>query len=345
LFLDAASLIVMQKLQVFPEKGQSKLQLVERPIPEPKEGEVLLKVEACGICHSDLVVPYGILGTVFPRCPGHEIIGKVHKLGSGVTHLKEGQRVGVGWHGYHCSTCRSCRKGDFITCERHKVTGFALEGGYAQYTIARAESCARVPDELSSEEAAPLMCAGLTVYNSLRHMDVMPGELVAVQGLGGLGHLAVQYAHKMGFITAAISSGADKEELARKLGADYYIDGSKEKASEALLKLGGAKVVVATAPSGKLMSEVIEGLGVNGTLLVLGASQDPINVSPNQMIGKRLGIRAWPSGSPIDAEETLFFSAKAGIKPMIEVVPLEKAQEGLDRVHSNKARFRVVIKP
>ena len=325
-------------------KPGTPFKLVERPIPEPGRGQVRIAVEACGICHSDAFLKEGHFpGVTYPRIPGHELIGRIDAVGEGVSAWKAGQRVGVGWHGGHCFVCDACRAGDFITCEREQICGFSYDGGYAEFTVAPQEALARVPDALRSADAAPLMCAGVTTFNSLRHSGARAGDLVAVQGIGGLGHLGIQYARKLGFYTVALSRGADKRALALELGAHLYVDQEKEEAAPALQKLGGARAILATAPNAKIMSGLVDGLSRNGTLLVVGAAPEPIQVSPFQLIGKRKRILGWPSGTAKDSEETLSFSAHLGVQSRNEVFPLERAQEAYERMLGNQARFRVVL--
>lgn len=325
-------------------KPGSPFKLVERPIPEATRGQVRIAVDACGICHSDMFVKEGLYpGVAYPRVPGHEVVGRVDALGEGVTAWKQGQRVGVGWHGGHCFVCEACRAGDFILCEKGLVCGFSYDGGYAEYMVAPQEALAAVPDALDSVAAAPLLCAGITTFNSLRHSGAVAGELVAVQAIGGLGHLGIQYARKLGFRTVALSRGQDKRALAQELGAHEYIDTDQGDPAAALQKLGGAKVILATAPSAKLVGKLIDGLGRNGTLVVLGAGAEPIQVGALQLIGRRKRLQGWPGGTAKDSEETLAFSALNGVASRNEVFPLEKAQDGYERMLSNKARFRVVL--
>ena len=317
---------------------------VEKEVPNPAHDEVLIKVEACGICHSDAFVKDGTMpGIEYPRVPGHEVIGIVDSVGENVSKWKEGQRVGVGWHGGHCFDCEPCRKGDFINCENAQITGISFDGGYAEYLSAPESAIASVPESLTSAEAAPLLCAGITTYNALRNSDLKPGDIVAVQGIGGLGHLAVQYAHHFGCETVALSRGTDKKELAEQLGADHYIDTEANDAAEELQKMGGAKVILATAPSSKAITSVIDGLSIDGTLLVVAATPEPIEVSPFQLIMGRKSIAGWPSGTAKDSEDTLDFSALTDITPKIETFPLEEANEAYDRMINNEARFRVVL--
>jgi D-arabinose 1-dehydrogenase-like Zn-dependent alcohol dehydrogenase len=326
-------------------KPGTPFKLVERPIPDAGRGQVRIAVEACGICHSDLYVREGQFpGLVYPRVPGHELIGRVDAVGEGVTTWKPGQRVGVGWYGGHDGVCEACRAGDFLLCENGLICGFSYDGGYAEYMVAPQEAVAAVPDSLDPVAAAPLLCAGITTFNSLRNSGARAGDLVAVHAIGGLGHLGIQYARKLGFRTVAISRGADKRALALELGAHEYIDSEKGDPAAALQKLGGARVILATAPSAQLTGKLVDGLARNGTLVVLGATPEPIQVSPFQLIGKRRRIQGWPSGTAKDSEETLAFSALNGVVSRNEVFPLEKAEEAYQRMLSNKARFRVVLK-
>jgi D-arabinose 1-dehydrogenase-like Zn-dependent alcohol dehydrogenase len=332
----------MRVVQVTAPRGD--FELVERPIPQPGRGQVRIKVEACGICHSDVLVKEGIWpGVQYPRVPGHEIAGRIDAAGQDVSQWKPGQRVGVGWHGGHCFVCDPCRQGKFILCRNEKITALSFDGGYAEYMIAPAEAVAAIPDGISSEEAAPLLCAGITTFNALRHSGATAGDLVAIQGIGGLGHLGIQYARQMGFRTIAIGRGADKEALARKLGAHEYIDTNLGSPAAALQKLGGSRVAVATAPDSKSISALVDGLAPDGKLVVIGASQESLTVSPNQILGPRRAIQGWPSGTAKDSEETLNFSALTGVRPMIERYPLEKASEAYEQMLSGKARFRVVL--
>jgi D-arabinose 1-dehydrogenase-like Zn-dependent alcohol dehydrogenase len=325
-------------------KGGAGLELVERPVPKPATGEVLIRVLACGVCHSDaLVVEGGWPGIPYPRVPGHEVAGVVDELGAGVSQWRNGQRVGVGWHGGHDGTCRECRRGDFRNCRNEKIAGISYDGGYQEYMLAPTEALVAIPDNLSDVDAAPLLCAGITTYNSLRHSGAMPGDLVAVQGIGGLGHLGVQYASKFGYQVAAIGRGPQNAALAKKLGAALYIDSKATNAAEELQKLGGARVIMATAPNSKAMSELINGLGPNGELLVIGADFDPIEVSPVQLIMGSKRIQGWAAGTPADSEDTLRFSELSGVRAMIETFPLEKAADAYARMMSGKAEFRVVL--
>jgi D-arabinose 1-dehydrogenase-like Zn-dependent alcohol dehydrogenase len=322
------------------------LELVEREIPEPGENQVRIRVEACGVCHSDSITKDGLFpGISYPRVPGHEAVGVVDATGPGVTNFKTGQRVGVGWHAAHCLKCDNCRRGDFFACESGpQVTGVSFDGGYAEYLVAPAMALALIPDELESIEAAPLMCAGITTFNALRNSGARPGDTVAVLGVGGLGHLGVQFAAKMGFNTVAIARGADKEPLARQLGAVHYIDSRAGDPAVELQKLGGAKVVLATAIQGDAMSATIAGLTANGTLMVLGAAES-LTCSPMHLLMGRRSIKGWYSGTSIDSQDTLRFSARTGVRSMNEVFPLERAAAAYDHMMSGKARFRVVLTP
>jgi len=306
---------------------------------------VRLKVEACGICHSDSVTKEGIWpGIQYPRVPGHEIAGIVDAVGSGVAGWTTGQRAGVGWHGGHCGSCDSCRRGDFVTCQvAPQVPGVTYDGGYADYAVVPAAALALIPDGLSAVEAAPLMCAGITTFNSLRNSGARAGDIVAVLGVGGLGHLGVQFAAKMGFKTVAIARGGDKASLARKLGAQHYIDSQATDAAAELVKLGGARVILATVTSSKAMAAVVGGLGVNGKLVIVGASSEPLEVPVLPLIFGRRSIVGWPSGTSIDSQDTLAFSVLTGVRPMTEVFPLERADEAYERMLSGKARFRAVL--
>jgi D-arabinose 1-dehydrogenase-like Zn-dependent alcohol dehydrogenase len=319
-------------------------EVVKRPVSEPGPTQVRIKVQACGVCHSDVFVKEGHWpGLQYPRVAGHEVAGVIDEVGSSVTAWKRGQRVGVGWHGGHCYVCTPCRRGDFMGCQNFQVTGFNHDGGYAQYMIARSDTLALIPDALSPTEAAPIVCAGVTTFNSLRHSGAMAGDLVAVQGLGGLGHLGVQFASRMGYRTVAIGRGQDKEALAKQLGAVRYLDTDTVNVAKELARMGGASVILATAPSSKAMSDLIDGLGVSGKLLVVGASADPLSVTPVQLIGARRTVQGWPSGTARDSEDTLNFCALTGIRPMIETFPLEQAAAAYDRMLSGKARFRPVL--
>ena len=332
----------MRVMQV--PKVNAPFELVEREIPQPGQRQVRVKVQACGLCHSDSLTKEGAWpGIKYPRAPGHEIAGVIDAVGPDVPDWRPGQRVGVGWHGGHCGHCESCRRGDFLTCRYGQVPGITYDGGYADYTVVPFETLAHIPDELSPVEAGPLMCAGITTFNALRHAHARVGDTVAVLGLGGLGHLAVQFAARMGFRTVAIARGKDKQPLATKLGAHAYIDTEAEDPSQALLRLGGAKVILATATSGNAMTAALGGLGLDGKFIILGVSGEPLQVNTGQMIGGRHSIMGWPSGTSIDSEDTLAFSVLTGVRPMIEVYPLERAAEAYQRMMSGKARFRVVL--
>ena len=325
-------------------KAGGDFELVERDIPEPGPGQVRVTVEACGICHSDALVKEGLWpGLQYPRVPGHEIAGRLDALGVGVTAWKKGDRVGVGWHGGHDFVCDECRRGDFAMCVNRKVTGIDSDGGYAEYLIAPAEALAAIPNGLPAEEAGPFMCAGVTVFNALRNSGARPRDLVAVQGIGGLGHLGVQYARKMGFKTVALGRGKDKEALAKQLGAHHYIDSSAVDTVAELQKLGGARVILATAPSAKAISEVVGGLGVNGNLVIPAAPNDPLTVSVMPLMMGRRQISGWYSGTARDSQDTLEFSALSDVHPMIEKFPLSRVAEAYERMHSGKVRFRVVL--
>ncbi len=331
------------KVAQVPKAGAD-FEIVEREIPKPGAGQVRIKVQACGVCHSDVFTKEGLWpGIEYPRVPGHEVAGLIDEVGAGVSVWKKGQRVGVGWHGGQDNTCRSCRRGDFRNCENAKIPGISYDGGYQQYMLAPVEALAAIPESLSDVEAAPLLCAGITTYNALRHSGALPGDLVAVQGIGGLGHLGIQFANKFGYKVAAIGRGPENATLAKKLGASVYIDSAATNAAEALAKMGGAQVILATAPSSKAMSELIDGLGPNGKLVVVGATFDPIEVTPAQLITGSRTIQGWAAGTPADSEDTLHFAELSGVRPMIETYPLEKAAEAYDRMMSGNAQFRVVL--
>src|SRR5438270_2810546 len=325
-------------------KAGGDFEIVDREIPTPGAGQVRIKVQACGICHSDVLTKEGLWpGIQYPRVPGHEIAGVIDETGPGVSVWNKGQRVGVGWHGGHDNTCRECRRGDFGNCQKMKIAGISYDGGYQQYMIAPIEALVSLPDTLSDVDAAPLLCAGVTTYNALRHSGALPGDLVAVQGIGGLGHLGLQFANRFGYKVAAIGRGNENALLAKKLGASVYIDSRSTNAAEALQKLGGAQVILATAPSSKAMSELIDGLGPNGKLVVIGATFDPIEVTPIQLISGSRTIQGWAAGTPADSDDTLRFAVQTGVRPMIETHPLEKAAEAYARMMSGKAEFRVVL--
>jgi D-arabinose 1-dehydrogenase-like Zn-dependent alcohol dehydrogenase len=322
----------------------AEFQIVERAIPAPGPGHVRIKVKACGICHSDALTKEGVWpGIQYPRVPGHEVAGIVDEVGAGVSGWKKGQRVGVGWHGGHDGTCLSCRRGDFRNCRDLKIPGISYDGGYQQYMVAPVEALVAIPESLNDVDAAPLLCAGITTYNALRHSGALPGDLVAVQGVGGLGHLGIQFASKFGYKVVAVGRGSENAALAKKLGANVYIDSKSTNAAEALQILGGARVILATAPSSKAMSELINGLGPNGKLIVIGAAFDPIEVTPIQLISGSRTLQGWAAGIPADSEDTLRFAELSGVRPMIETYPLEKAAEGYARMMSGDAQFRVVL--
>jgi D-arabinose 1-dehydrogenase-like Zn-dependent alcohol dehydrogenase len=325
-------------------KPNGPFEIVERDIPEPGADQVRIKVQACGICHSDSMMKEGLFpGVTYPRVPGHEVAGIIDEVGEDVVEWKAGQRVGVGWHGGQCGHCDSCRRGDFFACRYAQITGFTYDWGYADYMIASSKALALIPDQLSATDAAPLMCAGITTYNALRNSGAHVGDVVAILGVGGLGHLGIQFAAKMGFKTIAIARGKDKEELVKKLGARHYIDSESQNAVEELAKLGGAKVILATVPSGKAMSAVLGGLGVNGKLIVIGASEELLEVPLLPLLSGRQSIMGWYSGSSIDSQDTLSFSALSGVRSMNEVFPLERASEAYELMMSGKARFRSVL--
>lgn len=319
-------------------------QIAEREIPDTVAGHVRIKVQACGVCHSDLFTKEGSWpGIQYPRVPGHEVVGVIDEVGAGVSGWTRGQRVGVGWHGGHDGTCAACRRGDFGNCRNLKIPGISYDGGYQQYMAAPAEALVVIPESLNDIEAAPLLCAGITTFNALRHSGASPGDLVAVQGVGGLGHLGIQFANKFGYRVAAIGRGPENAALAKKLGASLYIDSRATNAAEALQEMGGARVILATAPSSKAMSELIDGLGPNGKLMVIGADFDPIEVTPVQLISGSRTIQGWASGTPTDSEDTLRFAELTGVRAMIETYPLEKAAEAYARMLSGDAEFRVVL--
>jgi D-arabinose 1-dehydrogenase-like Zn-dependent alcohol dehydrogenase len=325
-------------------KAEADFQIVEREIPGPGAGQVRIKVQACGICHSDVLTKDGAWpGIQYPRVPGHEVAGNIDELGAGVSAWKKGQRVGVGWHGGQDNTCPSCRRGDFRNCRNLQIPGISYDGGYQQYMVTPVEALVSLPESLSDVEAAPLLCAGITTYNALRHSGALPGDLVAVQGVGGLGHLGIQFASKFGYKVAAIGRGSENAGLAGKLGASVYIDSNATKAAQELQRLGGAQVILATAPSSKAMSGLIDGLGPNGKLVVIGAAFDPIEVTPIQLISGVKTIQGWAAGTPADSEDTLRFAELAGVRAMIETYPLERAAAAYARMMSGEAQFRVVL--
>ncbi len=319
-------------------------ELVDRDIPSPGEGEVRIQVQACGVCHSDSFTKEGSWpGIQYPRVPGHEIVGLIDAVGPGVSGWKKRQRVGIGWHGGHDNTCRECRRGDFRNCRNLKVPGISYDGGYEQFMVGPQEAVVAIPEGLQDTEAAPLLCAGVTTYEALRKSGALPGDLVAVQGVGGLGHLGIQFGSKFGYRVAAIGRGPDTAALAKKLGASTYIDTQSTNAAETLQKMGGARVILATAPSSKAMSELIGGLGPNGALIVIGVSPDPIEVTPAQLIVGNKRLQGWAAGTSADEDDTLSFAELSGVRPMVETYPLERAGEAYARMMSGQARFRCVL--
>jgi len=332
----------MRAAQVAKPGGE--FEVVEREIPKPGAGEVLIKVQACGVCHSDVFVKEGLWpGLQYPRVPGHEVVGMIHELGGGVTEWTKGQRVGVGYHGGQDNTCPECRRGRFLYCRNPQFAGFSYDGGYQQYMVAPVEALVAIPDALSAPEAAPLLCAGVTTFNALRRSGASPGSLVAVQGVGGLGHLGIQFGNKFGYKVAAIGRGPENSVLAKKLGATVYIDSKAANATAELQKLGGAHAILATAPNSKAMSELIDGLAPNGRFIVVGLSSEPIAVTPLQLIVGEHAIQGSVAGTPADSEDTLNFAELTGVRPMIETYPLEKAVEAYARMMSGNAQFRVVL--
>ena len=336
----------MAKMRVAQvEKAKSPFQVVDREVPEPGPREVRIRVQASGICHSDSLTKEGTWpGIRYPRVPGHEVAGRIDSVGKEVEGWSAGDRVGVGWHGGHCGRCDACRRGQFVLCQiAGQIPGITMDGGHADYMIAPAVALARIPEKLSATDAAPLMCAGVTTFNALRNAGARPGELVGVLGIGGLGHLGVQFAARAGFRTVAIARGKDKEPLARELGAHEYIDSEAQDPAKELSRMGGAKVILATATSGKAMTAALGGLGINGRLVVLGVAHEPLEVSSFSLIAGQRSVAGWASGSAIDSEDTMNFSALTGVRSMNELFPLERAAEGYDRMMSGKARFRVVL--
>jgi len=330
---------------IVPAAGEA-FELVDREIPDPGPGAVRIEVEACGICHSDAFVKEGTYpGISYPRVPGHEIAGRIDAVGEDVDRLGVGDRVGVGWHGGHCFTCDPCRRGDFQQCENGEITGLTYDGGYAEYATVPAEAVAAIPETLDAVDAAPLLCAGVTTFNALRNTDARPGDLVAVQGIGGLGHLGVQYAHAAGFETVALSRSGDKESLATELGADHFIDTTEHDPAQRLQELGGASVVLATAPASEAISSVVGGLGTDGSVVVVGVPEDPVEVSAQQLVGARSGLEGWASGHARDSQDTLEFSALRDVTPEIETYPLTDVEAAYERMLANEARFRVVLEP
>jgi D-arabinose 1-dehydrogenase-like Zn-dependent alcohol dehydrogenase len=331
------------KVAIVPKPGAD-FEIIEREIPQPPAGHVRIKVQACGVCFSDHLVKDGLWpGLSYPRSPGHEIAGIIDEVGSGVTTWKKGERVGVGWHGGQDNTCVQCRRGDFVNCSSLKITGISYDGGYAEYTVVPIEALAHMPSSFDAAEAGPLLCAGITTFNALRRSGAMPGDLVAVQGIGGLGHLGVQFASRFGYHVVAISRGKDSEALAKKLGAHIYIDSAAVDAAAELQKLGGARVILATAPNSKAMSALVNGLGANGCMMIVGAGGDPIEATPAQLIFGNKRLQGWASGLPTDSEDTLRFAEYTGVRPMIEKFPLDKVNEAWARMISGKAQFRVVL--
>jgi D-arabinose 1-dehydrogenase-like Zn-dependent alcohol dehydrogenase len=333
----------MKAMQV--SKSNGPFELVEREVPTPGPGQIRVKVEACGVCHSDAVVKSGAFpGMTLPRVPGHEIAGRVDAIGPSVAMWRIGDRVGVGWHGGHCFHCEPCRRGLFINCVNAKVTGISHDGGYAEYAVVPFESAARIPDALSAVDAGPLLCAGVTTYNALRNSGARPGDTVAVQGIGGLGHLAVQFAARMGFRTVAISRGADKAKLARELGAHEYIDTQVVTATEGLAKLGGADLVLATAPNSEAIASTVSGLKARGKLLIVAAPFESLSVSAFGLLSGK-SIAGWPSGTAIDSEDAMAFSALTAVRPRVETFKLEEAELAFEKMMSNSVRFRAVLVP
>ncbi|HTV57526.1 MAG TPA: alcohol dehydrogenase [Verrucomicrobiae bacterium] len=333
----------MRAVQV--PKAHGSLELVERPVPNPGPGQVRVKVNACGVCHSDVVTVEGVWpGIQYPRVPGHEVAGVIDALGDPVApEWKVGDRVGIGWFGGNCGHCEPCRRGDFIVCKNMLITGVHFDGGYADYVVAPFSALARIPDALDPVEAGPLLCAGITTFNAIRRVGALAGSVVAILGIGGLGHLGIQFASRMGFRTVAIARGKDKEALARKLGAHHYIDSAAQDASQALQALGGASIILATATSGSAIASVVGGLAPNGKLIVLGAAPDPLQFNAIQLLATKLSVVGWPSGTSIDSEDTLDFSALTGVRPMTEVFTLDRAAEAYARMMSGNALFRVVL--
>lgn len=332
----------MRAVQVATKGGP--FELVERESPQPGRGEVRIKVQACGVCHSDVIAKEGLFPTVsYPVIPGHEIAGLIDAVGEGVIGWNVGERVGVGWFGGHCGRCEPCRRGDLIDCRILRIPGITYDGGYAEAMVAPVDALARIPDELSAVDAAPLLCAGVTTFHALRESGARPGDLVAILGVGGLGHLGVQFAAKMGYRTVAIARGAEKEALAKQLGAHIYLDSTTQDVAAELTKLGGAKTILATVTSGKAMSAVIPGLAPRGKLVVVGVGVDPIEVSPSDLISGSRSIVGHASGASIDSQDTLAFSALSGVRPAIETMPLERAAEAYDKMMRNEARFRMVL--
>ncbi|MGN6709366.1 MAG: alcohol dehydrogenase [Candidatus Nitrosocosmicus sp.] len=332
------------------------LEIVERVVPDPNSSQVRIKVQACGICHGDSITKDGLFpGIQYPRVPGHEVAGVIDVVGKDIKKWKPGQRVAVGWHGGHCGSCDSCRHGDFVLCENAQVPGISYDGGYADYMISPPEALVHIPDDLSAIDAAPMMCAGITTFNALRNSGARPGDVVAILGIGGLGHLGIQFSNKMGFKTIAIGRGKDKEKMARDLGAIHYIDSTTQNVGKELFVYGGAekengnrkgaKVILATVPSSEAMSTVLEGLAINGKLIVIGASNEPIEIPPLLLLSGRRSVVGWPSGSSTDSDDTLSFAMQSNVRSVNEIFPLERAQEAYDLMMSGKVRFRAVLQP
>ncbi len=338
----SASTKTMRAVQVASAGGP--FEVVDRPIPEPSAGQVRIQVQACGICHSDSITKEGLFpGIQYPRVPGHEVVGLIDAMGEDVKPWKVGQRVGLGWYGGHCGYCEACRRGDLVMCRNASIPGITYDGGYAEYVIAPAAALALLPESLDSAEAAPLLCAGITTFNAIRNSNAQAPGLVAILGIGGLGHLAVQYAARLGYKTVAIARGADKEKFAKELGAHHYIDSTSQDVAKELQALGGAKLILSTVTNTDAVNAALGGLGYAGELVVLGVSMEPIKVSSLQLIGNRQSVHGWPSGTAIDSEDTLNFSELQNVKALIETFPLEKAPEAYDRMMSGKARFRAVL--
>jgi len=341
-YVPESIVVTMRGAQISQPGGD--FEIVEREIPKPGLGQVRIKVQACGVCHSDVLAKEGLRpGIQYPRIPGHEVVGFIYQVGDGVSNWGMGQRVGVGWHGSHDGTCRECRRGDFNSCRNLQIPGISYDGGYEEYMVAPVEALVSIPDSLNDAETAPLLCAGVTTYNSLRHSGAMPGDLVAVQGIGGLGHVGIQFAQKFGYEVIAIGRGQEDAALGEKLGAIEYIDSHATNAAAELQRLGGAKAILATAPSAKAMSELVNGLAPNGKLLVVAASSDLIEVRPIQLITGSKALQGWSTGTPADSEDTLHFAKLTGVRPMVEMYPLEKTAEAYARMMSGKAQYRVVL--
>jgi NADPH2:quinone reductase len=330
---------------VLPEAG-AEFELVEREVPEPAPEEVRVAVEACGICHSDAFAKEGTYpGLSYPHVPGHEIAGRIDAVGEDVEGWSIGDRVGVGWHGGHCFTCDACRRGDFQQCENAEITGITYDGGYAEYTTVPSEALAAIPEDLVAADAAPLLCAGVTTYNALRNTDARPGDLVAVQGVGGLGHLGIQYAHAAGFETVALSRSPDKADLARELGADHFVDASEEDPAKRLRALGGADVILGTAPSSDAIESILGGIGTDGSVVLVGVPGEPVEANVQNLVATRGSVEGWASGHARDSQDTLEFSSLRDITPEIETYPLDDVATAYGRMIENEARFRVVLEP